>query len=1382
MRHLRQNRPILLAAFWALLCANAAFGQRPAENPVYVDDAPLAEEAMALIPGLVDSGNHAEAIRVLQRMLDESGERLIPLASDGERFTSVRARVHAKLLADAALLERYRQSQNPLAQRMLAEGSFEGVERTRLLTASGYEAALRVAQRLLERGDFEGARLVATQLLTHPDRGEGPDEVGELLTTIARYLDREAVWLQAEAARGEAVEREPIQPPAIVVEPKRTPMAQVEAVDLNEMVASPLHSTDLPGLTSDPSDGGINFDAFSPWAMPLVTADELIVNDGGAITSWDRFTFERRWSARPPGYEYPNRIPGYRPGRRGRSELQMQDVSTVDARGDLVAGITGWVVTYGRGGVAQRHGDPRLHVIERDTGRVLWSWWPVLHDLDMAQAILVGRPVFVGDLVLVQARKQVAARRSLGTYLYALHARSGEVVWSRLVGSSGSLPYQSQAGLISPDLLVHEGVAYISSEIGVIAAIEAWSGRFVWARVRAGATFGGYDPAPAHALCPPVMADEGLFVLSADRTDVLRMDPGDGAILGERSADRLGRPRYLLAVDGMLAAVGDDQLTVTPMENFETATVRLVLYPSDQQPAGRVVAAGDRLLAPVEGGLFEIVARDPDRTRLLSLRASGLVTPTNGQLVVSDSSAVHGYLVWSTAERVLSERMDADPDDPTPAMTFAQLSVQAGRPERLVEALERALAAIERQGSGDLAGAYRDRLFELILAMIRENSFEVAMMDELVGLLEASADAPAQRVAHLIELGTHRDRQGRAREAIDAYQRILLDDELGSATWPGPRLSVRADLEAARRLRGVLARNGHELYQRYETLASSELRALGADATPAALEQFARRYPASGAATEAWLGAADRYGARGEGHQAVRALRLGLQSGSPDGSARAELSGRLLNSLVEQERWGEVAGALRALDDAASPTNRGVAVDLAIIRRTVERQLRERRAVASVGAPDAEGLLFVESWTLARPALKSDWAHVGYAAIEQRRDDRVRVGAMQREGEIRWERDLAPGARIVRADPHAMLVLENIDDATRIAKLDAISGETVWTSEPLDLRHPGDEIEFNTPMDGPVRASELIAVGDAHTLVLGTRGGRAVGIDLGDGRKLWTSQMPIRRVHDMAIGAGIVAVGGAVEPADATWPFLDASTPMIAALDARSGQAMYTALGEAGGIQSEVRWLRVAMGGRVVAGVGDGVLSADPLAGELAWLNDEQSLRGSLDAWIVDGGGGRALVLSASRDLWSVALESGRTDPAPLPTRSTTYTKSRIEVAALDGLPNDGRAGGLVVSSARGAVVLDADDVVVGADAIPAQDTLLPALVGSGALLTIDTAATPSGREYPLYALDFTGKLIAKPIGVVLNQAIGPEAIGLLDGEVLISTGAGIVVVPAPAQ
>ncbi len=1368
---MRSGHPIVLACFSALL-SGITLAQLPAQNPVYVDDAPLANEAMELIPSLLESDNHVEAIRVLQRLLDESAQRLIPNADDPDLFASVRRRVHAILLANPDLLDRYRTIQEPLGQTMLAEGGFAEVERTRLLTTSGYEAALRVTQRLLERGDFEAARIVVTQLSSHPDKPTAQsDDATVLLETIARYLDREDVWAQLNAWRGTETRRSPIEPPALVTEPKRTPMEPAGQIDLNEMVASPLHSTDLPGVQTTHGENTLNFEVFSPWAMPMVTSNELIVNDGGAISSWDRFTFQRRWVTRPTGMDMSNMLQSFRSNRRARSELQMRDVSAVDVQGNLVSAITGWVVVYSRGGVAQRAGDSRLHVLDRADGRVRWSWRPDMHSLDMAQAILIGRPRFVGDLVLVQVRKQVAARRSLGSYLFALDARTGDVRWSRLVGSSGSLPYQSQAGLISPELLVHEGIVYVSSEIGVIAAIEAWSGRFAWARVRGGATFGGYDPAPAHAVCPPVMADQGLFVLTADRSSVLRMDPAQGIVLGERGADRLGNPRYLLKVDGLLAAVGENQLTVTPMDGFERAMPRSVAYPANHRQVGRVVAAGDRLLAPVEGGLYEILARDIDRTRLLELQASGLITPTDGQLVACDSSSVHGYLVWSTAERVLSERMQEDPDDPTAAMTFAQLCVQAGRPERLVEALERALASIGRQRSDELALAYTDHLFELVLSMVRDDAFESAMIDQLIAVLETSARSPTQRVAHLIELGAQHDRNGNTREAINAFQGILLDDELAAATWPGSRLVVRADLEAARRVRDVLARNGQALYESYETMAQSELRAMGANAEPKALEQFARRYPASRATTQAWLAAADRYEASGQSHQAVRALRLGLQNGAGESVAHAELSGRLIMALMSQQQWGEAGRAVRSLDQTSTPTNLGVAVDLASVRQTVEQELRARQRRALIGAPLAQDLVFVGEWSLARTTLASDWAHIGYAPIEIRRETRVQLGAMRADATVAWERAFAPGTRIVRADPGSLLVMEGDDNAVRVAKLDAATGNALWQSEPIDLDEIGGDIEFTTPMDGPVRASELIAVADAHTLVIGTRAGRAIGIDLQSGLELWTARMPIRRVHDMAIGAGIIAVGGAIEPADATWPFLDASTPMIAALDARTGQAMYTAQGEAGGIESEIRWMRVALGGRVVAGVGQGVLSADPLAGELAWLNDEESLRGSLDAWIV---GDRALVMAANRDLWSVTLETGRTDPAPLPTRSTTYARSRINVTPVES--------GLVVSSSRGVVVLDRGDAVLGADVIPAQDTLLPAEVGSGAMITVDTTATPSGREYPLYALDYTGRLLVKPIGVVLNQAIGPEGLTLLDNKVLISTGAGIVAVPAPVE
>lgn len=1344
-----------------------AWGQAPEVNPVYVDDAPLAGEALALAPALLDSGNAVEAVRVIQRLLDESGDLLIEHPRDPGRFEPVRERVHELLLEREELLTLYRRVESARAQRDLEVVGAGHVERTRLLTPAGLDAALRVAQGLYEDGQFDGALLVLAQLDRHPDIGSRRVEAAGLLAGVLRHVDRDDARALLAAWGGER-NLGPIEPPAGVAERVQTAMDDAGEIDLTEMVGSPLHSIDLPGLQAR-GDDEVDFSEFEPWVMPAVTSEEIIVNDGERVMSVDRFTFERRWVAQAEGWPGRNAIPGVRQRGRTTPDAQMQGVSAAVVRGNLVAAITGWVVSYGRGGVATRFGDPRLHAIERTSGRVLWSWHPVQADVEMAQAMLVGRPIIDGGVVFVQARKQIASRRSLGLYVYALDAHRGEVLWSRLVASAGSLPYQTQGGVLVGDMTLHEGVLYVAGEVGIVAAIEAWSGRFRWLRVHAGMTFAAFDPAPAHALGPPVIAGKDLFTLSGDRSRILRIDVDRGVLLGERDARGVGEPRYLLGVGGTLVGVGDLRLTFFGMEGFERAGVRMAEFPAGTGVVGRVVVAGDTVLTPLDTGVLMVSARDPSARRMLALDESGMLTPMSGQLVVAGSTTLHGYLVWSVAERVLSRRMEEEWDDPSPALTFAQLSVQAGRTDRLIEALDRALRAIEGVQDAVLAGVYRERLFSMVLSMARGGA-SAELAGALLDRLERAARSPAQRVAALIERAEWHERRGESAGAIEALQRVLLDGELSGASWPGPRLSVRADLEATRRLREVVARDA-EVYARYEAAARSELARLGRDATPDALEDLARRYPASSAAGEAWLRAGDAHRASGQGHLAVRALRQGLQAGDAT-RARGELTGRLIEALVEQGRWGEAKRAIASLPTGVSATTGGSAIDLERVRTRVEGEIAARFARPRIGDHVTGVTRTHEGWRIAPALLESEFADAGYVPCERTGGGAFRLGVLREGGAgVTWEQVFARESRLIRADPEALLVLEigggagalaggdgapEAPTVVRVHRLDARDGRVLWTGEtPAPAT---TQTIFGTPMDGPVRADELVVSADGLTLVLASRSGQAWAISLDDGREIWRARTPMDRVHDIAMGAGMLVMGGQT-----------GEEAMLLAMDARSGEALFSSRGGMGEFGGQVRWVRASPDGRIIAGLDGGVLSTDPLAGELSWLNDDRSMRATLDAW---SDGERMLVLGAERDLWALSLESGRVDGVALATRDTTFASSAIGVFRGEG--------GLVVASSRGFVVLDGSDLVVGADAIPAGDSLLTALATGSGLVTIDREAMPSGASHAMYILDWSGRIVDRPVAVELGRNNPPRAMGVLNDEVLISTDRSIVVLGVP--
>ena len=105
----------------------------------------------------------------------------------------------------------------------------------------------------------------------------------------------------------------------------------------------------------------------------------------------------------------------------------------------------------------------------------------------------------------------------------------------------------------------------------------------------------------------------------------------------------------------------------------------------------------------------------------LALDKPGNVLPMDGQLLAVDDQEIHTYLVWDVADRMLRRRMEEEVDDPTPAITYAELSYRAGRPDGILPAVDRALARPRPAGASlDLAGAPRSA--EIVASWISERT------------------------------------------------------------------------------------------------------------------------------------------------------------------------------------------------------------------------------------------------------------------------------------------------------------------------------------------------------------------------------------------------------------------------------------------------------------------------------------------------------------------------------------------------------------------------------------------------------------------------------------------------------------------------------------
>jgi len=1423
-------RAVLLGLVAAFVVA-AARGQ---ENPVYTDDSPLARDTLASVGPLVASGNHAEAVRLLQRLLDEQGDRLLESPDDPDLFSSVRAAVHRRLLSDPELLEWYRTAQGPAGARDLAAGRVESVEHDRLLTRAGYEAALRLAQMQTESARFHAALRTLMELDGHPDRhGESAIPAARLAATLARYVPGSTAPALARrwAAQSRLPEPDlsPIPAPigrgSPVVGPL-DPMPEADDPSLSAIGRRPLWSVliDAAPVAGRPrersedspeqsllSGESIASEREELRILPAVGSDRIYINDGASISAWDRFTLQPIWRTRPSPDGYPDlyqsQIERRNKYRRGTASL-IEDSSSVTVSGRVV------VATTGLAWRERREGDPRVHALDADTGRVLWSVDPAHLDERLARSHVRGPAIVDGPTVIVSMLKFVRARRLASVFMVGLDLDDGSLRWVRLLGTSGSLPY-AQRTWVGDTSVLGRGVVFRADRLGVVAAIEAATGRPLWVRrVSAPATDRTVGASPWETQ-RPVLAGESVIVLSTDGQQILRLGRESGRIIERRSGLGMGRISYLLLAGRTLVGVGVDRIGLLSATDLAESSLRVVnLSPEAGAIRGRVVVMGTRLLIPVDAGMVVVDTSHPgEGSDLVRVENSGNAVLRDGQLIVMDDRRLFSYLPWERADALLSERVRASSRDAGVAITLAELAYRAGRAERIIWAVDRALSAMAAPGAGGQDD--RRRLFRSLLAMIDANHavrldaqgaapltlFDDAQLDGLVERLDRVALSARERVSYLMELGRLNELRGRDADAIDAYQRILLDEALASAAWTSPRATVRAEIEASRRMRALMLSRGAGVYARYEVSARSETQSLAPDARAEAIERLARRYPLSSTAVELWRRAALVYKGDGRTRDEIVALSNGLRAAdtavqtgqSIDPALHGDLAGRLILTLREMDRIVAAAQVLRRVRSAHPDLvllDNGRSLDAAALEEDLSARLSSMARLPRIGPHVGSIVQALQGWRLMPSRARQLAPPVAeHAMLISGGESRFGLWGIWNGQEASgdslvrmlwsraYEHDQPP--TLVRLDAESALMYWPGQSGGHMERIDAIDGHTLWTTpEFRDLFEPDAAFErrqaerrrlggwIETPTEGRVRLDDQLVTMDAGTIVLAERTGRVAAFDSQTGALLWARQTGIDQVYDVHLGSGLLAVAGA---RDGEGPDGDlvGQRPGVRAYDARTGTLAH----DTGTLSEAPAWVRVAGVGNVIIGLESSVVSIDPLTGKTNWEMFDQPTVGSLGAWIF---GDRLFLLSQEPELWLGSVSSGQLGEHPLEDQGKLAASATIRAHAL-GL-------NVALSTDRGVLIYDTSGRLVGSDALGFTRRVLPPAPAEAYFVSLERSPVASKDGRPAFWLHVLTRGSAMEISRrALVMFSEPDSLALLDGRVLISAG-GVTQVYSLAQ
>jgi hypothetical protein len=1383
-------------------CALLVLGRvAPAQAPpqAYLDDSTLAIETLAQLDELLRAGSLNEAARALQRLLDEQGDRLSPSREDPALFVTVREAVQDRLLGDASLLRAYTLQQNPVAAGLLAEGRHREVEHARFLTDAGFEATLRVAQERLEHGLFESAWRVLRALGRHPLFGEAPYTAiaASLARTVASFVGRAEVSAEAARwARRAGLPGEPPPPaerPAWEHEGDLDPLGPAPAGELRGIVPTPLHAAPLPSSAMWSAPGERYTGPRVAWSMPALLDTMVLVNDGDAVMAFERFTLRPLWRA--PLREGVD--PDSRTAQRLRGRMRMiEDPAMVTASDRVVLAPMGLVVS------GMREGETGVLCLDRATGRVRWSVDPATLSRELFGGSVRGPVAVDGDTALVTLRKNERSRRTIGVYLAGLSLEDGSLRWARLLGSVGALPYQQQTR--SPQAtLVHRGLAFVADEIGLVAAIDSATGRPLWVRRTQGLGDQGGQPQP-WAVHRPVADGSGIVTLSPDRAGVLRLDGETGRVLSRRSASELGGAVYLLDGGEHLAAVGPSSIRWIRRGTLGDAGPEGVdIAGTHGVFVGRVVVSGGVYLAPVESGVLMITPGTPPEPELLRLDASGTIAVGPGQIVVADDARVRSYLAWDVASGMLRERIESSPEDPDPAVTYTELAHRAGRLDEILPAMDLALRAIER--GGPRASGASARLFDSTLEIIETAQQRwqqpdageapapsTALVGQLIDRLGRIADSAEQRVAYLLATGRQFEATSDWARAASSYQSILEDERLAESPWRGARLSVRAELEGERRLHALVRRAGAGVYAPFDERARGELARLEREGSaPEAFARLARAFPLSPASVAARLHESTQLRAAGDERQAIRAGSRAIESAQRLEGAGVEvdrgLVGRVYGSQVvalaranRVEEAGLLADEARRGYPGLTLMDGGVAVDTAglfedIARRLATRRLRPRLGPALVMEDEPQ---IIRGYPL-RPLVRPEPGGVARARFDGALIVSPAEGTLawhapeSADSAMRevWTRRIDRDPLLLRIDASSAWLFWPAETGGWLERIALEDGESMWVSAPWDVLvravpiqdagEPfGGRARFLDPIDGRVRAEELLLTMDARTIVLIERGGRAAGVDAGSGEVLWASALPLQRVHDADTVGSVCALGGVGRNR------LGEFGPVIATIDPRTGEAIH--LDDSG--VSEVRWLRLTGGGDLIAGLTDRLVCVSPAEGRLNWDLATAQTGETGEAWIV---GERLLFRGTDDELWSADLQTGRLPEGPFETRGRFSAADRIAIETR----GEGVGGGVVLSSSQGVCLFDADGGLVGMDAFARPATLLPAAISEDriAVLQIERGRFGlGGTRFVLHLLEHGSARVVSSASVRLFGE--PATIEAIDGRILIAAGEATVV------
>ncbi len=499
----------------------------------------------------------------------------------------------------------------------------------------------------------------------------------------------------------------------------------------------------------------------------------------------------------------------------------------------------------------QMQGEARLVCLDRESGKENWIIAPsTMKDVprnDDEKAVralqLSGSPLVVGDNVLVIGRSNKQGQGD-DCYVLAFDLSNGHYRWGCYIASSGmgmNAMWGGMPVMASSDNTSHlayaNGRVYVLTNLGAVAALDAYSGTIVWLDIyptdkaagnpmmlmrgginpmfmNGGMSMGNTSRLKPWMFNPVVVHDGKLFVLPTEGSSLLIYDAGSGQEEKRINLDQLAhwnlktggneqsdKPTTLVGVSGdRLVLAGNSRVLCLDWKKYDEDKFPgpdddMVVWPSVAPFGirGRCFMTADAVFIPGSDRLRRIDMKTGaatedyprDQRTWEDGESPGNILVSGDHVVVAGASNVNIYTDIAVATAKLDRELAAAPEAPEPRLRYAEVMYVAGRGDKALSRLNEAVKLMG--GEAGLAssgpGNDRDRLFNDALTFATKSAGDdrPETRQRVTQFFDRAAQAafsPQQQVNYRMARAKFEESAHDPGAAVKLYQEILADRQM----------------------------------------------------------------------------------------------------------------------------------------------------------------------------------------------------------------------------------------------------------------------------------------------------------------------------------------------------------------------------------------------------------------------------------------------------------------------------------------------------------------------------------------------------------------------------------------------------------------------------